>query len=149
MLMFSQGQEWAVEVPVWNKDNGVATRVGTKGEDSGYGSVGGRRGAVMAGAESPLDTCAIHEGEEGGDKMVRVGDGVDVDGVVVRGREVCKSNDGLSPSWSRREVEGAVDLGVGPSETSGDAKWRKGGREKRGEGGGDRGGGNVECRGVV
>jgi len=29
MFMFSQGEEWAVEVPVRNEDDGVATRVGT------------------------------------------------------------------------------------------------------------------------
>ena len=103
----------------------------------------------MAGAESPLNTRAVREGEEGDNEVVRMWDGVDVDGIVVRGWMVCKCSDGLGPQRSRWEAECAVDSGVGPCETSGDAKCREGGREKRGEGGGDRGGGNVEGGGVI
>ena len=102
--MLPQGQEGVIEVPVRNEDDDVVTRVGTEGEDSSDGSFGGHRGAVMTGAESSLDTCAIREGEEGSDEMVRVGDGVDVDCVVIRGWVVCKRNDGLGPCRSRREV---------------------------------------------
>ena len=42
-----------------------------------------------------------------------------------------------------------MDSGVGPGETGGDAKWQEGSREERGKGGGDRGGGNIECGGVM
>ena len=127
----------------------MTARVGTRGKDSGYGSLSSRKGAVVAGAESPLDACAVCKREEGDDEVVRVWDGVDVDGVVVGGRVVCKRDDGLGPSRSCWEAECAMDLGVGPCETGGDAKRQKGGGEERGEGGGDRGGGNVEGRGVI
>jgi len=71
--------------------------MGAKREDPGDGSVGGRKGAVMAGAESPSNTCALREGEEGDDIVIWVGDGVDVYGVVIGGRVVCKRKDGLGP----------------------------------------------------
>ena len=46
IFVLCQGHEGAVEVLVWNKDNHVATRVGTKREDAGNGSVGSRKRAV-------------------------------------------------------------------------------------------------------
>ena len=74
--------------------------------------------------------------------MVRVGDGVNVYGVVVGRRVVCKCQNGLGPGRGRREVKGVVDSRVGPYKTSGNAKWWEGGGEKGGErsGDGDRGG---------
>jgi len=137
------------EVLVWNEDDDMATRVRTKGEDSGYGSLSSREGAVMAGAESPFDARAVCEGEEGGNEVVRVRDGINVDGVMIRGGLICKCDDGLGSGWVRRKVKGTVDAGVGPCETGGDAESWEGGREKRGEGSGDWGGGNVEGGRVI
>ena len=137
------------EVLVWNEDDDVVTRVRTEGEDSGYGSLGSREGAVMAGAEPPFDTCAVCESEEGSNEVVRVWDGINVDGVMIRGGLICKRGDGLGSGWVCRKVKCTVDAGVGPCETGGDAESREGGREKRGEGSGDRGGGNIEGGGVI
>ena len=57
--MLLQGEEGVVKVPIWNKEDDVAARVGAKGEDPGDGSCGGRRGAVMAGAESLFNARAV------------------------------------------------------------------------------------------
>ena len=83
VLVLREGQEGTVEVPVRNKDDRVPTRVGTKREDTGYGSLGSRKCAVMASAETSFDACSVHEGEEGNDKVVGVRDRVDVYGRMV------------------------------------------------------------------
>jgi len=53
----------------------------------------------VASAETALDAGAIGEGEEGDNKVVRVWEWVDVDGVVVGGGLVCEVNNGRSECW--------------------------------------------------
>ena len=76
--------------------------------------------------------------------MVGVGDGVDVDRVVVLRGSVGKVNDGSGTSRRGRGVEGGEDSGVGPCETGGDAEDGEGGRQEGGKRGGDGGGRDIE-----
>lgn len=64
-----------MEVSVRNEDDCVATGVGTEGEDAGDGSVSGCKCAVVTGLEALFNACAVREGEESYDEMVRVRDG--------------------------------------------------------------------------
>jgi len=138
-----------VEVPVQNENDCVATRVGAKGEDSGYGSFSGCKCAVVAGAETLFDAGAVCKGKKCGDEVVGVQDGIDVDGVVVCRGLVCELDDGCGPGGHCWEGESAEDSGVGPGETSRDTEHREGGGEKGGQGGGDQNGGSVNGGGII
>jgi len=137
-----------MEVPIWNKDDSVAARVGAKGEYAGDGGVSSRKCAVVTCSEATFDAHAIHKSEEGNDEVVRVRDGVYVDRRVVWGRTVSKVNDSRRPGLCGWESEGVEDSGVGPCEASWDAKNWEGGREEGSEGSGDRGRRSVEGGGV-
>ena len=81
--------------------------------------------------------------------MVGVGDGVDVDRVVVLRGSVGKVNDGSRTCRRGRGVEGGEDPGVRPSETCGDAEDGEGSRQEGGERGGDGSGRDIEGGGIV
>jgi len=49
----------------------------------------------VAGAETVFNARALSEGEEGDDEVVRMGDGVDMDRVMVQRRLVGEVDDGL------------------------------------------------------
>jgi len=49
----------------------------------------------VTGVEAAFNARTISEGEEGDNKMVRMGNGIDVDQVVIRGGMVGKVGDGL------------------------------------------------------
>ena len=149
ILMLCQGQERAVKVPIRNENDDVSSQVRSKREDARNGSFSGSKCAIVASAEAALDAGAIGEGEEGDDKMIRMWDRVDMDGVVVCGRQVCKVNDGRGSRWCCRDIESGEDSGVGPRKTHWDAKGRKGGGEEGGKRGRDWNGGEVECGGVI
>jgi len=83
----------------------------------------------VTGAEALLDACAICECEEGGDKVVWVRDGIDVDSVVVCRGLVGKFDNGLRLSLCCREGKGVEDSGVGPGKASQDTKHQKEGGE--------------------
>jgi len=89
VFMLSKRQEWAVEVAVRHKDDGVLAWVRAQGEDASNCSFSGSDCAIMAGAEATFNALAIREGEEGGYKVVRMRDGEDVDGCVVNWGLVC------------------------------------------------------------
>ena len=57
----------------------MSTWVGPKREDTRNGSFHCRKRTIVASAETALDACAIGEGEEGDNKMVRMWNGVDMD----------------------------------------------------------------------
>jgi len=122
ILVLCQGQEGAVKVPVRNEDGYVLSRVRTKGQDASYGSLHSSKCAIMVGVEALLDACAVGEGEEGNDEVVRVWDWVDVDSVVTWGGLVRKINDCRRPSRCSREVEGGEYAGVGPGKACRDAE---------------------------
>jgi len=149
IFVLRQGQEGAVEVLVWNENEDMLAWVGSKREDARNGSFCGSKCAIMASAKTVFDACAIGEGEEGNDEMVRVWDWVYVDGVVVCRGLVCKVNDGCSMSRYCWGAEGIEYSGVRPCETCCDAEDREGGGEEGGEWGGNGVGGEVESRGVV
>ena len=86
-----------MEVPIGNKDNCVATRVGTERENTCNSGLSGYQCAVVARAESPGDANAVCECKECRDEVVRVWDRVNVDCVVFRWGLVGKVNDGGSP----------------------------------------------------
>jgi len=138
-----------VEVPIWNKNDDVLARVGSKREDAHDGRFRCCECAIVTSTEAAFDTRAISEGEEGNNKVVRVGDGEDVDRAVVLGGLVGKVNDGLRERRCNRGVEGGEDSGVGPCETCGNAKRGEGGREEGGERGGDGVGRDVEGGGII
>jgi len=127
IFVLCQGQEGAVKVPIRNENECGSTRVGSKGEDTRNGSFCGSKCAIVASAKTALDACAIGEGEEGGDKVVRVRDWVDVDGVVVGGWVVREVDDSLRTCWRCWGGESGEYSGMGPSKTSRDAEYRKGG----------------------
>ena len=118
-----------MEVAVWNKDDCVMTRVGTKGEDASNGSVSSCNCAVVTGSEASFNACAAREGKEGDDEVIRVWDGVNVDGVVVSWRIVGKVGNGRCSSLRGWEGEGIEDSGVRPCETCRNAEHREGGGE--------------------
>ena len=138
-----------MEVPIQNKNDDVSAWVGSEREDAHNGRFRCCERAIVTSAEAAFDARAIGEGEEGNDKVVRVGDGVDMDRVVVLGGLVGKVNDGLGVCWCSRDVEGGEDSGAGPCETCGNAKNGEGGGEEGGERGGDGVGGDVEGGGII
>jgi len=80
--------------------------------------------------------------------VVRVWDGIYVDGVMIRGRMVCEVDDGRRACRHCCNVESVEDTGVGPHKTRWNAEDREGGGEERGERGGDWNGREVEGGGV-
>jgi len=147
--MLRKGEEGSVEVRIRNKDYGISTGVGPKGEDARNSCVCCSQGTIVTSTETAVNTRAIGKGEEGYDEVVGVGDGVDVDRVMVLRGMVGQVNDGLGTSRRGRGVEGREDSGVGPCETCGYAEDGEGGRQEGGERGGDRGGRDIEGGGVV
>ena len=97
---------------VWDKNDSVATGVGSKGKDSSDGGLCGGKCAVMASAEPSFDADTVHKGEEGCDKVVGMWNGEDVDGVVVDREMVGKVSDGSGSGRCHREGEGVVDVGM-------------------------------------
>jgi len=67
VFVLCKREEWAVEVPVWNKDDDVSTWMRAQGEDACDGCLSSGERAIVAGAETALDASAIGEGEEGND----------------------------------------------------------------------------------
>jgi len=127
ILMFCEGEEGAMEVPVRNEDDDVSARMRPEREDACDGRFRSCEHAVVTSAEAAFDASAVSEGEEGNDKVVGVGNGIDVDRVVVHGGLVGKVNDGCGTCRRGRDVEGGEDAGMGPCETCGNAEDREGG----------------------
>jgi len=149
IFVLCQRQEGAMKVPVRNENEDVSPGVGSKREDTCNSSFHGSKCAIMAGAKTTLDACAIGEGKEGDDEVVRVRDRVNMDGVVICRGLVRKVNDGRRTCWCGRGIESAEDSGVGPCETCRDAEDREGGGEEGGKQGGNGVGGEVEGGGII
>ena len=79
IFVFREREEGAVEVPIRNEYGGVSTRMGPKREDPRDGRLRSCERAVMASTEAAFNARAISEGEEGSNKVVGVGNRVDVD----------------------------------------------------------------------
>jgi len=62
-----------VEVVVWQEDSGVLARMGSKGEDTCYGSEGGGKSTVVAHMEPAFDAHPIREDKISHDKVFGVG----------------------------------------------------------------------------
>ena len=129
VFVFGQREEWAVEVPVRDEDDCVVTGVRPERQNACNGSLGCHKGAVVTGTESLFDAGAIHKGEEGYNEMIRMWDGVYVDGVMLCRGVVGKVDDGGCPCRGNWEGEGVEDSGMGPGETRQDAEHRKRGGE--------------------
>jgi len=72
IFVLRQGQEGVVKVPIWNENENVLAWVGSKREDTCNSSFCSSKCAIMASAKTALDACAIGEGEEGDNEVVRV-----------------------------------------------------------------------------
>ena len=117
VLVLREREEGAVEVPVWNKYDDVSAWMGPEREDARNGRFRSCERAIVTSAEAAFNASAVSEGEEGGDKVVRVRNGIDVDRIVVRGGLVGKVYDGRGARRRSRDVKGSEDSGVGPCET--------------------------------
>jgi len=63
VFVLRKREEWAMEVPVWNKDDDVSAWMRAEGEDACDGRLSSGKYAIVAGAETALDARAVGEGE--------------------------------------------------------------------------------------
>jgi len=101
-----------VEVPIRNEYENVPPRVGSQGEDSCDSGLHSDKHAVMVCSKALFDANAVGKCEERGNEVIRVGDRVDIDGVVVSRGVVCKVNDDCSVRLCHRSGQSTDDLGV-------------------------------------
>jgi len=79
-----------MEVVVRQEDKRVVASMRTERKDACNGGFHGSKSAIVACTKSVLNACALKKSEEGHDKMVRMGDRVDVHRCVVKGGVVSK-----------------------------------------------------------